>query len=115
MGHARMSFSCPILGLMLTVDPIQRYGQDSVTVMSAYAAVFLIKVSLLAHARSSPGLIRRPIAPETKDHVRAHRVLSTEDLRYDQASSGCLPGGRAVGPTVLVGRVPRAFPERARC
>lgn len=82
MGHARMSVSGPILASMLTMGPTQRYGQDSVTVMSAYAAVFLIKVSPLAHARSSLSLrlIRRSIAPETKVHVRAHRGLSTEDL-----------------------------------
>ena len=83
MGHARMSFSGPILASILTMGPTQRYGQDSVTVMSAYAAVFLIKVSPLAHARSSLRLIRRSIAPETKVHVRAHRGFSTEDLRYD--------------------------------
>jgi hypothetical protein len=113
MGHARMSFSGPILGSVLTKGLIQRYGQDSVTVMSAYAAIFLIKVSPLA--RSSLPLTRRPTASETKGHVRAHRGLSTENLRYNQASSGCLPGGRAIGPIILIGHVPRAFLEGARC
>jgi hypothetical protein len=66
------------------MPPIQRYGQDSVTVMSAYAAVFLIKVSLLVGPPFSPGLMRRQsTASETEVHVRAHRGSSTEDIRRD--------------------------------